>query len=122
MCEIAITSGAAIAINDFIDNCAEIKAGDDVVILAHVDGAYGGDNIVDPKAIAWFQNAIKSRQANASVIWIDEPQRMHQWRVPRLFLAALKACDVFINCSFDLTVEELNIIQDTALEHNVTLC
>ena len=122
MSEFGITRGAAIAINDFVDNCAEIKSGDEVVIVAHVDGMYGGDNIVDPLAIAWFQAAIQAREANPSVLWIDEPAQMHKWRVPPVFMAALKACKVFVNCSFDLTIEELKIIQETATECNVTLC
>lgn len=117
-----ITRGAALAINDFLDNCAEIKPGDEVVLAAHVDGAYGGDNLVDPEAIAWFQAAIQARGANPSVLWIDEPVKMHAWRVPPVFMAALKASNVFINYSFDLTIEELKSIQEAATEYNVTLC
>lgn len=122
MSDVGITRGTALAINDFLDNCAEIKPGDEVVIAAHVDGMYGGDNLVDPRAIAWIQAAIQSRDANPSVLWIDEPSRMHKWRVPPVFLAALKASNVFINCSFDLTIEELKTIQETAAEYDVTLC
>ena len=47
---------------------------------------------------------------------------MHDWRVPPVFMAALKACNVFINYSFDFTIEELKSIQDAATEHNVKLC
>jgi hypothetical protein len=119
---IGIPRGAAIAIDDFLDNCAEIKAGQEVVLLAHIDGLYGGDNLVDPQAIAWIQAAIQSRGANPSILWIDEPAKPHAWRVPPVFMAALKACDVFINHSFDLTIEELKTIQDAATEHNVILC
>ena len=119
---VGITRGGAVAINDFLDNCAEIKPGDEVVIAAHVDGIYGGDNVVDPQAIAWLQAAIQAREANPSVLWIDEPSKMHKWRVPPVFLAALKASDVFINCSFDLTIEEIKTIQETATDCNVTLC
>ncbi|MBU2509863.1 hypothetical protein KJ966_00920 [bacterium] len=122
MRETGITRGAALAINDFLDNCATIKPGDEVVIAAHVDGLYGGDNIVDPQAIAWLQSAIQAREGNPSVLWIDEPARIHKWRVPPVFMAALKACNVFINCSFDLTIEELKSIQETATECSVTLC
>ena len=57
-----------------------------------------------------------------TVMWIDEPFHIHQWRVPPVFMAALKACNVFINHSFDLTIEELKSIQEAATEHNVTLC
>jgi hypothetical protein len=117
-----IPRGAAIAIDDLLDNCAEVKAGDDVVLAAHIDGLYGGDNLVDPQAIAWIQAAIQSRGANPSILWIDEPAKPHAWRVPPVFLAALKASNVLISHSFDLTTEEFKILQDTAAEHKVTLC
>jgi hypothetical protein len=118
---IGITKGAALAINDLLDNCLEVKPGDEVVIASHVDGLYGGDNLVDPQAIAWIQAAIQARDANPSILWIDEPAKVHRWRVPPVFMAALKACKVFINNSFDLTIEELKIIQETATEYGVTL-
>lgn len=116
-----ITRGAAIAIDDLLDNYARVKAGDEVVLLAHLDGLYGGDNLVDSRVIGWIQQAIQHRDANATTIWIDEVAKMHAWRVPPVFLAALKACDVFINHSFDLTIEELKIIQETATEYSTTL-
>jgi hypothetical protein len=121
MNQVGITRGAAIAINDLLDNCAEVKPGEEVVLVAHVDGLYGGDNLVDPQAIAWIQAAIQSRRANPTIIWIDEPAKPHNWRVPPVFMAALKASNVFINNSFDLTIEELKIIQETATEFNVKL-
>ena len=119
---VGITRGAATAINDFLDNCIGLKAGQEVVLAAHVDGVYGGDNLVHPQAIAWLQAAIQARGANPSILWIDEPAKLHAWRVPPVFMAALKACDVFINYSFDLTIEELKSIQEAATEHNVILC
>jgi hypothetical protein len=118
---LGITRGAAEAIGDLLDNCLEIKPGDEVVIASHVDGLSGGDNLVDMDAVAWIQAGIQARGANPSILWIDEPQRIHQWRVPPVFMAALKASDVFINNSFDLTIEELKTIQNTATEHNVRL-
>lgn len=118
---IGLTRGVALAINDLLDNCLQVKPGDEVVIASHVDGLYGGDNLVEPQAVAWIQAAIQARDASPSILWIDEPARMHKWRVPPVFMAALKACNVFINNSFDLTIEELKIIQETATEHNVTL-
>ncbi len=118
---VGITRGAAVAINDLLDHCLEVKPGDEVVIASHVDGLYGGDNLVDPQAVAWIQAALQARGANPSILWIDEPAKMHHWRVPPVFMAALKACKVFINQSFDLTIEELKTIQDTATEYGVTL-
>ncbi len=121
MTALGITSGIADAISDLLDNCLEVKDGDEVVIASHVDGLYGGDNLVDAEAVAWIQAGIQARGANTSILWIDEPQRIHQWRVPPVFMAALKASDVFINNSFDLTIEELKVIQETATEYNVRL-
>ena len=67
-----IPKGAAVAINDLLDHCAKIQAGQEVLLLAHIDGLYGGDNLVDEEAISWIQTAIQLRGANASVLWIDE--------------------------------------------------
>ena len=118
---VGLTRGMALAIDDFLDTCLEIKAGDEVVIASHVDGLYGGDNLVDTESVAWIQAAIQARNANPTILWIDEPVSMHKWRVPPVFMAALKASNVFINNSFDLTIEELKIIQETATECGVTL-
>jgi len=74
---VGITRGAALAINDLLDNCLGVKPGDEVVIASHIDGLYGGDNLVDPQAIAWIQAAIQARDANPSILWIDEPAKMH---------------------------------------------
>src|SRR5512139_743388 len=115
-----MTSGTALAINDLLDNCAEIKAGQEVVLLAHLDGMYGGDNLVDPQVIAWLQAAIRHREANASVLWIDEPAKLHAWRIPPVFRAALETCDVFINHSFDIVAEEMRLSK-IAVSHGTTL-
>ena len=105
--QLGIPKGAAIAINDLLDHCAKVQRGQEVVLLAHIDGLYGGDNFVDQEAISWIQAAIQWRGANASVLWIDEPARIHAWRFPPVLKAALTACDVFINNSFDIVWEEL---------------
>ena len=62
-----ILHGAAIAIDDMLDKCAQIRAGQEVLVLAHIDGLYSGDNLVDDQAISWIQVAIQNRGANASV-------------------------------------------------------
>jgi len=116
-----IPRGAAIAIDDLLDHCAEIKAGQEVVLLAHIDGTCGGDNLVDPQVISWLQAAVQHRGANPSVLWIDEPDKPHAWRIPPVYMAALAASDVFISHSFDLTTEEFYAIRETAVEHHVTL-
>jgi len=102
-----IPNAAAIAIDDLLDHCARIRPGQEVVLLAHVDGLHGGDNLVDEQAIAWIQSAVRHRGANASVLWIDEKARPHAWRLPPVVKAALAACDVFINHSYDIVFEEM---------------
>jgi hypothetical protein len=107
-----IPRGASIAIDDMLDKCAQIQEGQEVLILAQIDGLYGGDNLVDEQAVSWIQAAVQSRGANASVLWIDEPDRPHAWRVPPVLKAALTGCDVMINHSFDLVTEEIIEFRD----------
>lgn len=102
-----IPKGAAIAIDDMLEHCAKIKPGQEVLLLAHIDGLYGSDNLVDEEAISWIQSAVEVRGANASVLWIDEPGKAHDWRFPPVVKAAMSACDVLINHSFDLVIEEI---------------
>jgi hypothetical protein len=101
-----IPAGAAVAINDMLDNCARVQAGQEVLLLAHIDGLYGGDNLVDEQAIAWIQAATESRGAHASVLWINEPGVPHAWRLPPVVRGAVQSCDVLINHSFDIVIEE----------------
>jgi hypothetical protein len=56
-----IPKGAALAINDLLDHCAKIKPGQEVLLLAQIDGLYGGDNLADEEAISWIQTAIQLR-------------------------------------------------------------
>ena len=103
----SIPCGAVVAIGDMLDHCAKIKPGQEVLIVAQIDGLYGGDNLVDETAIGWIQSALQHRGANASVLWIDEQSRAHCWRLPPIVKSALTACDVFINTSFDIVFEEM---------------
>lgn len=100
-------AGAKIAIDDLLDQCVKIQPKKEVVLLAHLNGLHGGDNLVDKKAISWIQAATKERGANASVLWIDEDTEPHAWRLPPVVKASLEACDIFINHSFDITFEEI---------------
>jgi hypothetical protein len=102
-----IPKGAAIAIADLLDNCARVQPGQEVLILAQVDGLYGGDNMVDQESISWIQSAVQYRGANPSVLWIDEPAKIHAWRFPPIVKGAMSACDLMINNSFDMTFEEI---------------
>jgi len=89
-----------------LDNCARVKPGQEVLLLAHIDGLHGGDNAVDPVGVSWIQSLVKSRGAHASILWIDEPAKAHAWRLPSVVKSAYRGCDVFINHSFDIVTEE----------------
>ena len=116
-----IPTGAAVAINDLLDHCAKIQPGQEVVLLAHIDGLYGGDNLVDQEAISWIQTAIRLRGTNASVLWIDEPAKPHAWRFPPVAKAALAACDVIINHSFDIVYEEITEFRQFVSEQKIPM-
>ena len=117
-----ITRGASLAIADLLDNCCQIKPGQEVVIASHIDGLQGGDNLVDEQVVAWIQQAVMARGANPTILWFDEPAKRHKWRVPPVFLAALRAADVLIKHTSDLTTEEFRIIHDMAREYGTIVC
>jgi hypothetical protein len=102
-----IPKAATISIGDMLDHCARIKPGDEVLILSHIDGLYGSDNVVDREAVSWIQSMVQARGANASILWIDEPGQAHSWRFPPVAKAAMSACNVLINHSFNLVTEEM---------------
>ena len=104
---LSVPEPAAIAVDDLLDECAHIKPGQEVLILAYADGLRGGDNLVDEQAIEWIQAGVQSRGANASVLWADERVTAHQWRFPPIVKAAMAASDVMINNTLDLSFEEL---------------
>ncbi len=103
----AIPGPAAVSINDMLDGCAKISPGQEVLILAYVDGLHGGDNLVDREAMAWIQTAVQMRGAKASVLWADERPTVHKWRFPPIVKAAMAASDLMINNTLDLSFEEL---------------
>lgn len=116
-----IPKGAAIAINDLLDHCARIQAGQEVLVLAQLDGLHGGDNLVDETAMSWIQYAIQQRGANASILWIDEPAKPHAWRLPPIVKAALDGCDILINNSFDIVFEEMVELKQFLWERNIIM-
>ena len=114
-----IPAGAAIAINDMLENCARIEPGQEVLLLAQMDGLYGGDNMVDEQAVAWVHQAVQTKGARGSILWIDEPAVPHAWRFPTVVKAAMLGCDVLINFSFDFVVEEIAEFRDYIAEHKI---
>ena len=103
----SIPRQAATAINDMLENCAEVKPGQEVLIVSDVGGLHGGDNAVDELAVEWIESCVNLHGAHASVLWIDEPAKPHAWRVPPVLKGAMSGCDLLINNSFDLTTEDM---------------
>ncbi len=108
--ETDIPLDAGIAINDLLDHGTggHLKGGTKVLILAYIDGLYGGDNLVDRNAIYWIEQAVRDRGAKPEVLWVNEPRpRFGQWTFPKVVQEALGRNDMVINHSFNLVVEEI---------------
>ena len=112
-----IPKRAAIAVDDLVDNCAHVRPGQQVLILALNEGLYGGINVVDEQTVAWIQAAVQQRGAEAYVLWADVPVRptvlwgggadpSKGWKVPKVIRAAMSEADVIISHAVDLTYEE----------------
>jgi hypothetical protein len=105
--QLGIPLSAWNSLTQLVDHCAQIKPGQEVVILAHEDGVYGSDNWCDPQAVSWVKTAFASRGARVTVLWADEQAKEHAWRFPPVVKGAIAAADVFVNLSNDLVVEEV---------------
>ncbi len=124
---------AAIAVNDLVDNCANVQPGMQVLILAVQDGSYGGINLVDEDAVAWVQAAVQQRGADPYVLWTDTPVRPtvlwgdgadpgKAWRVPKVVRNAILGADVLISYGVDFTYEEeLREMPEILEERNIPL-
>ena len=104
--QLGIPKAALDALIQLVDYDAQVKPGMEVLIGAHLDGAYGSENLVDPVVVSWVQAMVASRGANCSVLWIDEIMKKHEWRVPPILKGAITNADLFINFSLDLAIEE----------------
>lgn len=118
---VGVPKGAQIAIGDMLDHCAKIQPGQEVLIMAHLDGLCGGDNLVDEQAVSWIQEGVAARGAHASILWMDEPPKMHAWRFPPIAKGAIGACDVLISNSFDIVTEENVEYRDWVNESKIRL-
>jgi hypothetical protein len=114
-----IPAGAAIAINDMLENCARIHPGQEVLIVADIAGLHGGDSVVDEQAISWIASSIRMKGANASVLWINEPDTPHAWRFPPVVKSAMLGCDVLINHLLNLVGEEILEFRAYITEHKI---
>lgn len=117
----AMPHEAAVAIGDMLDNVANLKPGQRVLILGHVDGLYGGTNMVDEQTISWLQTAVQLRDAYPTVLWVDEPFHDGEWRMPPILRSAVAGADVFINNSFDITIEEVKELREALNQNNVVM-
>ena len=97
--QLGIPKAALDSLIQLVDYDAQVKPGMEVLIGAHLDGAYGSENLVDPVVVSWVQAMVASRGANCSVLWIDETMKKHEWRVPPILKGAITDADLFINFS-----------------------
>ncbi|MDX1483027.1 MAG: hypothetical protein R3229_00990 [Alphaproteobacteria bacterium] len=128
-----IPDKAATAVNDLLDNCACIQAGQNVLILAANDGLNGGANIVDQATVGWIADGVRKRGADAKVMWVDMPDRPQLiwpdiatretvWRIPGDVKAAMKEADILISHVFDLSSEEhLKELPETLREYELPM-
>jgi hypothetical protein len=119
--QLGIPKGAITAINDMLDHCAKVQPGQEVLILAELEGLYGGDSMVDEEAISWIHAAVQMRGASASILWIDEQAKAHAWRFPPVVKAAMTACDILINHSFNLVTEEMTEFREYIAEKKIKM-
>ena len=102
-----IPTAARTSITDLLDHGAHLQPGQKVLLLAYLDGLYGGDNMVDRTALQWITAMIEERGNAVETVWIDQPARLHDWKFPEEARLAMERNDLTINHSFDLTVEEI---------------
>jgi hypothetical protein len=105
--EDSVPRAAQISINDLLEHGAHMRSGQKVLMIAYLDGLYGGDNLVDRQAIHWIQRAAEERGAKVEMLWVDEPARENEWKFPDIVRAAMDRNDLVINHTFDLTIEEI---------------
>lgn len=105
--ENAIPQTAATSIADLLDHALHVKAGQKVLLVAYLDGLYGGDNVVDRDAIHWIAQALEARGAIPEVLWVDAVARVNAWEFPDAVREAMDRNDRTILHSFDLVVEEI---------------
>lgn len=104
--QVGIPRAAMNSLIDLVDNVAEVKPGMEVCVVAHKDGLYGGDNLVDEEAVSWMASVVQSRGANCSILWIDDPRPAHQWRYPKILKGVVQEADLVLCTSFDITTTE----------------
>lgn len=121
--QVGIPEAAMITLTDLVDNVLGVDEyaggnkperkkpligpGKEVLIIAHKDGLYGGENLIDEETVSWLSTVITSRGSRCSILWVDDPQKPHEWRYPPVVKAAIAGADVIINATFQMAVEEI---------------
>jgi hypothetical protein len=107
MNQIAMPKAAITSISDMLDNCAKMQPGMEVLILANIDGLNMGENWCDEQAVSWIQNMVQAKGGNGTIMWIDEPGKLHKWRIPPIVKNAMRGADLMINFPMDIVTEEI---------------
>ena len=117
--QVGIPTAAWTFLEDMVDNVWGMnESRKEVVILAHKDGLYNGQNLIDEECVAWVSTAFTSRGHNVSILWVDDPQDLHTWRYPPVVKKAVEGCDLLINTSWQMPVEEIaDFRQHVELSH-----
>jgi hypothetical protein len=106
--QVGIPEAAWNFLSDMVDNVVDMNdSRKEVVILAHKDGLYNGENLIDEEAVSWVSTAFTSRGHRVSILWVDDPQRVHEWRYPPIVKKAVEGADLLINTSWQMPVEEI---------------
>ena len=113
MAQVGIPQEAWEFLSDMVDNCIDMNdSRKEVVILVHKNGLYGGDDLVDEEAISWVSTAFTVRGHRSTILWLDEPQLVHEWRYPPIVKAAVEQADILVNTTWQMPIEEIADFRD----------
>src|ERR1043166_1863178 len=112
---------AVAAISDLLDNCAQLRRGQRVIIAAALDGLFGGTNLVEERVVDWLHAGVAARGGHSTIIWTEVNAKQGSLRVPPIIKAALKEADVLINHIFDMPMEELLELRAVLADTGVTM-
>ena len=97
-----------IAINDMLTHAARLEPGMSVLIIAHLDGLRGSDNLVEAELIDLIADTVRERDAHPQILWIDQVHPSpFQWELPPTMVGAMERADCVISHSFDFVTEEV---------------
>lgn len=102
------TTKEKIAINDMLERVAKLQPGQNVLIMAHLDGLYGGDNLVEFEVLELIAECVREYDADPQILLIDRKHPTSlQWNMPPTMVAAIESADCLIMHSFDYVTEEV---------------